>query len=218
MGLQQFEQRLERLVEGAFAKAYRRGLQPVEIGRRLMREMDLHRTVGVHGLVAPNQLTVALAPDDFARFEPFSAALVKELEQAAREHARDEGYKFLGPVTVELQSDSLLRAGTFLVAGEVVAGPEVNQRAALILPSGRKVEMEEDTVAIGRLPGCTIVLDDPNVSRRHAEIRRQGGDAVLVDLGSTNGTLVNGVAVRRHRLEHGDRITLGNTTLVYEAG
>lgn len=216
MGLQQFEQRLERLVEGAFAKAYRRGLQPVEIGRRLMREMDLRRTVGVHGLVAPNRINVALAPEDFARFEPFCAALGKELEQAAREHARDEGYKFLGPLSVELQPDPLLRAGTFVVVGEIVAGPQVDRRAALILPSGRKVAIEQETVVIGRLPGSTVVLDDPNVSRRHAEIRRQGPDAVLVDLGSTNGTVVNGVAVSSHRLEHGDRIKLGNTTLVYE--
>src|SRR3954449_3805990 len=96
MGLQQFERRLERLVEGAFAKAFRSGLQPVELGRRLSREMDLQRTVGVHGLIAPNQSKVALSQDDAGSFASFSDALVRELSEAVREHARD---------TSELQSD-----------------------------------------------------------------------------------------------------------------
>src|SRR5215210_3119550 len=92
MGLQQFERRLERLVEGAFAKAFRSGLQPVEIGRRLPREMDLRRTVGVRGLMAPNHFTVALSPGDLGRFESFSTSLVRELQAAVREHARQESY------------------------------------------------------------------------------------------------------------------------------
>ena len=105
MGLQQFERRLERLVEGTFAKAFRSGLQPVELGRRLSREMDLQRTVGVHGLIAPNQFKVAVSPDDAERFSSFSEALVRELSEAVREHARDEGYHFVGPVVVQLEPD-----------------------------------------------------------------------------------------------------------------
>src|SRR5436305_4294260 len=98
MGLQQFERRLERLVEGVFAKAFRSGLQPVELGRRLAREMDLHRTVGVRGLIAPNHFTVALGESDHERFSSFSESLIRELSDAVREHARDEGYGFVGPV------------------------------------------------------------------------------------------------------------------------
>src|SRR5207253_2541357 len=104
MGLQQFEQRLERLVEGAFAKAFRSGLQPVELARRLTREMDLHRTVGVHGLIAPNHFRVALRPSDSERFQSFADALIRELADAVREHARDERYLFGGPGEVELGS------------------------------------------------------------------------------------------------------------------
>ena len=104
MGLQQFERRLERMVEGAFARAFRGELQPIELGRRLTREMDLHRAVSVRGLVAPNQFEVALSRDDYERFEGFLDALAKELAEAAREHAHAEGYTFLG-VTEELIRD-----------------------------------------------------------------------------------------------------------------
>src|SRR5204862_5615943 len=134
MGLQQFEQRLERLVEGAFAKAFRSGLQPVELGRRLSREMDLQRTVGVHGLMSPNKFKVALSPSDAERFATFSDALVRELSEAVREHARDEGYKFVGPVQVELETDGSLGQGEFLVAGEISEGPGGHAAGSLSLP------------------------------------------------------------------------------------
>jgi hypothetical protein len=100
MGLQQFEERLERLVEGTLAKPFRSNLQPVEIGRRLTREMDLHRRVGVRGLIAPNAFAVTLSPADVSRFSNFIDALSRELSDAAREHARIEGYSFVGPVEV----------------------------------------------------------------------------------------------------------------------
>src|SRR5579862_2634271 len=102
MGLQQFERRLERLVEGAFAKAFRSGLQPVEIGRRLTREMDLLRTVAPRGTLKPNYFTVVVSPADRSRFEPIEAELVSELVGVAKEHARIENYVFLGPVEVDL--------------------------------------------------------------------------------------------------------------------
>ena len=102
MGLQQFEERLERLVEGTLAKPFRSNLQPVEIGRRLTREMDLHRRVGVRGLIAPNAFAVTLSPADVSRFSNFIDALSRELADAAREHARIEGYSFVGPVEVEI--------------------------------------------------------------------------------------------------------------------
>src|SRR2546423_2273513 len=120
MGLQQFERRLERLVEGVFAKAFKSGLQPVEIGRRLVREMDLARTLGVRGTIVPNVFTVAVSTADRARLAgAVEDETLKELAAFAREHARDEGYHFLGPVEVTLETDDNLGEGTFLVAGEV---------------------------------------------------------------------------------------------------
>src|SRR5271156_4797148 len=99
MGLQQFERRLERLVEGVFAKAFRSGLQPVEIGRRLTREMDLRRTVAPRGTLTPNAFTVVLSDYDRDRFAPIEGELIDELVLVAREHAREEGYVFLGRVS-----------------------------------------------------------------------------------------------------------------------
>src|SRR5579859_7849338 len=217
MGLQQFERRLERLVEGVFAKAFRSGLQPVELGCRITREMDLRRTVAPRGTLAPNHFTVAPSEADHQRFAPIEQELVAELVEAAREHARSERYVFLGAVTVELMTDADLTRGMLLVAGEMSAG---DGPAALVLPDARRLTLGTEPVAIGRMPECAIALADPNVSRRHAEVRRAddgGGGYIIVDLGSTNGTKVNGIGVHSHRLQHGDEITVGSTHLRYEA-
>ncbi len=217
MGLRQFEQRLERLVEGVFAKTFRSGLEPVEIARRLTRDMDLHRVIGVNGMIAPNHFEVAISPEDFQKLETYVQALNRELAEAAREHARDQGYSFIGPVTVELERDPSLGAGEFLVVGEIVEAPGGAAVGSVVLPDGRRLSIGEDPISIGRLPECEVVLSDPNVSRRHAEVRREGNDFVVVDLDSTNGTRVNGAGVRERRLVDGDEVTVGSTTLRFEA-
>lgn len=217
MGLQQFEQRLERLVEGAFAKAFRGDLQPVELGRRLTREMDLRRAVTVRGLVAPNSFSVLLAEEDYERFGGFVEVLARELADAAREHARSEGYAFLGPVHVEIGWSEGLSRSTFLISSEVLEGEEA-PAGWVVLPDGRRVAIGEEPVTIGRLPECGIPLSDANVSRRHAELRRVASEVVISDLGSTNGTRVNGVPVREQRLADGDVVTVGITTFRFETG
>src|SRR3974390_2703536 len=176
MGLQQFEQRIERLVEGAFSRGLRGGLQPVEIGRRLTREMDLMRRVGVRGLIAPNAFVVTLSASDPAPFAPFLDARARELGDAAREHARAEGYEFIGPVEVELQSDDTLKPGRYTVRAEMREGAMGLSAASVILPDGTRIALESEPIVVGRMPECTVVLTDPNVSRRHAEIRRSGSD------------------------------------------
>lgn len=216
MGLERFERRLERLVEGTFAKAYRRGLQPIELGRRLTREMDLRRTVGVRRVIAPNAFDVVLSSADMDRFSSFAEELAEELVDAAREHARDEDYGFLGPVEVRLLEDDDLPEGVFEITAQVRPGPGAGPVARLVLPDGSRHPIGDAPVVLGRLPGCDVVLDDPNVSRRHAEIRCDDGQVVLTDLGSTNGTLVNGVPTRSQRLADGDQITLGRTTIAVE--
>ena len=217
MGIRQFEQRLERLVEGVFAKTFRSGLEPVEIARRLTRDMDLHRAMGVNGLMAPNHFAIAISAADLKNFESYSQALLRELSEAVREHARDEGYGFVGPVHVELNEDPSLGAGEFLVASQMQEAPGGAAVGSLSLPDGRRIPVGEDPVSIGRLPECDVVLSDPNVSRRHAEVRRRGNDFVVVDLDSTNGTKVNGAGVRERRLNDGDEIALGGTRIRFEA-
>jgi hypothetical protein len=216
MGLQQFERRLERLVEGVFAKAFKSGLQPVEIGRRLLREMDLGRTLGVRGTIVPNAFTVAVSPADRTRLAPLETETVKELAAFAREHARDEGYQFLGPVQVTLETDANLGEGSFLVGGDVRAAEGGGPVGSLVLPNGDRVPLGDDPLTIGRLAECDLPLGDPNVSRRHAEVRRQDDHFVVVDLGSTNGTRVNGAGVKERALNDGDEISVGGTTMTFE--
>ena len=215
MGIQGFERRLEKLVEGTFGKAFRSGLQPVEVGRKVTRALDAERAVGVDGVpIAPNNIGVYLAPADFERFSAFADALARELAEAAREHARDEGYHFVGPVTVTLVSDDELRAGECDIAAEVHEG---NRVGSLVLPDGRRYPLAEKPVVLGRMSDCDIVLADPRASRQHAEIQPVGHGFVLSDMGSMNGTVVNGTPVREHQLSDGDEIRVGSTVLHFEA-
>ena len=216
MGLQKFEGRLERIVDGTFSKAFRGDLHPVEIGRRLTREMDLKRRLGVHGLLAPNSLVVYLSSADFERFESFLDALVRELEEAAREHARTEEYVFVGPVTVSVVEDPGERRGRFSIESDVHEGPAGLTAASIVLADGERIVLGADPVTIGRLPESTVVVSDPNASRRHAEIRRSGNGVVVIDLDSTNGTRVNGIPVRERTLVDGDEIVVGTTFLRFE--
>jgi hypothetical protein len=215
VGIQGFERRLEKLVEGTFGKAFRSGLQPVEVGRKVTRALDAERAVGVDGVpIAPNNIGVYLAPADFERFSAFADALARELAEAAREHARDEGYHFVGPVTVTLVSDEELRGGECDIAAEVHEG---NRVGSLVLPDGRRYPLAEKPVVLGRMSDCDIVLADPRASRQHAEIQPVGHGFVLSDMGSMNGTVVNGTPVREHQLSDGDEIRVGSTVLHFEA-
>ena len=215
VGLHGFERRLEALVEGVFSRAFRSGLQPVEIGRRLAREMDDQRTVGVHGLIAPNSFRVSLAESDRERFEAFESTLLRELADAARAHARDEGYGFLGQVIVSVETDPALHAGQLAVAGEIVADPD-GRVGTLVTAEGRRIPVADRPVVIGRLSSRDIPLGDPQVSRRHAEVRRDPEGFTVFDLGSTNGTVVNGSPVRERRLSDGDELRIGSATIRFE--
>lgn len=213
-----FENRLERMVEGTFARAFKSGLRPVELGRRLTREMDADRSVDVSGrTIVPNQFTVWLSAGDVERFSAMSERLESELAETAREHARDEGYRFVGPVRVSLAESDRLRTGTFSIDAELAEGEGGLGAGSLILPTRQRVPLGERPLTIGRLPECNITLNDPNVSRHHAEVRPQGNGFVIVDQGSTNGIKVNGVRVTQQVLNDGDQITIGNTRMVFEA-
>lgn len=218
MVLRSVEKRLENLVEGAFGRAFKSGLRPVEMGRKLAREMDLNRTVGVNGRpTVPNHFVIHLSPGDHKGFAAMETALVRELSDAAREHARDEGYAFVGPVRVELEADDRLRTGTFQIESALSEGVGGAGAGSLVLPGGQRIGLTERVLTIGRLPESNITLQDSNASRHHAEIRPSGDGYVVADLGSTNGTLVNGVRVGQHRLDDGDIIQIGNTKMLFEA-
>lgn len=216
MGLRAIERRLERLVEGTFARMFRTGVRPVELGRRLVREMDDHRSIGVNGrVVAPNAFHIRLAPQDHEQLMAMHESLIRELVEAAREHARDENYSFVGPVTIELEATDDLYTGQFSMSAKLAEG--AGRIGTIVLPSGERISLGEFVATIGRLPECTVTLVDTNVSRHHAEIRPDGTKYRVVDLGSTNGTFVNGARVAEHPLADGDVITCGSTKIVFEA-
>ena len=219
MGLQSFEHGVERMVEGVFSRSSRSTIRPVELGRRLLREMDDHRSVDVKGRrIVPNAFSFHLSARDHAGFAEIEQALKTELSEAAREYARDEGYHFVGPVVVDLIVDNRLKPGRFGILSQLrEAGGGVGA-GSLVLPSGERIAIGNRTVSIGRLPDCTVPLNDTNVSRRHAEVRPAGSSYVAVDLGSTNGTKVNGTRIDGERmLNDGDIVSVGGTHLRFEA-
>jgi hypothetical protein len=216
------------MVEGFFATAFRSGLQPVELAKRILREMDAGKSVGVKGVWAPNHFVFTLSSEDAERFQQVEGALVGELKQVVRDAAAERGWGLVGPPEIEFRTDDSLGRGQFgceatLVEGEPEPAPAPSstggEAAIVLLEEGheaRTYQLHKQSVAIGRLPECDIVISDPGASRRHATIRREdGGEYLLTDLGSTNGTLVNDEPVGEHVLSDGDRITIGNTVLEF---
>ena len=230
--LRDFERRLGNLVEGFFATTFRSGLQPVELAKRLLREMDTGRTVGVHEVWAPNHFVFALSPADGEHFEQAEQALVAELKQVIRDAAAERGWGLVGPPEVEFEIDDDLSRGKFRCEASLVEGepepalpaptaPSAGEASIVLLEDERPAKtfrIHKQVVTIGRLPDCDVVIADPGASRRHASIRLEGDDYVLADLGSTNGTLLNDHPVREQVLAVGDRITIGTTELEFRRG
>jgi hypothetical protein len=257
--LRAIESRIEGLFEGVFGRAFRTHVQPVELARKLAKEMDEHRSVSVSRVYVPNEYTLYLSPGDRSQFAAYEGSLVGELQEYLGEHARREGYALLGPPQVLLETDADLAVGEFGIAArltqpddaappparlpepvvvpvpappvavpaaEPVAAtmvyparpePDEPQELASLTVDGRVVPIVTDRVVIGRSRECDVRIEDGNVSRRHAELNRDDGPGwTVVDLGSTNGTEVNGRRItKRTPLDDGDRIAIGGTELVF---
>ena len=219
MGLQSFEDGLGRMVEGVFSRAFKSNVRPIEIGRRLIKEIDSNRTVDMKGRrVVPNQFVVRLAADDQAALADIESALITELAEAVKEYCADENYHLRGPVVVTIEIDQSVNTGRIEVDSSVVKAGASEVVAKVTLPDDRKITLGRDTLIIGRLAECDIAFDDSNVSRRHAEIKAVAGGFAVNDLGSTNGTKVNGVTITFERaLRDGDIISVGSHSIRYEA-
>ncbi|HET6683598.1 MAG TPA: DUF3662 and FHA domain-containing protein [Gaiella sp.] len=264
--LRAIESRIEGLFEGVFGRAFRTNVQPVELARKLAKEMDEHRSVSVSRVYVPNEYTVYLSPGDRSQFAAYEGSLVGELQEYLVEHARREGYATLTPPRVLLETDPDLAIGEFGIAtrvaqpdevaaavGAAAVGPSAPRSVPAALPveapaatvvyrpgdqhgapgepeqpeeerervtltvAGRVVPLSADRVVVGRSRECDVQVEDGNVSRRHFELVHEPPSTwVVVDLGSTNGTEVNGRKVqRRTALDDGDRITIGGTELVF---
>ncbi len=218
MGLRGFERRLEHLVEGTFARVFKSGLTPLEIGRRITREIDVNQTVGVNGAVlVPNHYWVYVSAADHARFVEVATTLTDELAQAARSHINDEKYQVLGPVSVSLVEAEQYPEGRFQVQAQWREGPRDTAPGALRLSNGMRVELGVPPFTVGRIETSSLVLVDANASRNHAVIELRGSRWTLVDLQSTNGTFVNGSRITEHELLPGDAVVFGSTPATFEA-
>jgi len=206
MVLKSVENRLERIFEKTFSRPFKSALQPIEIGSRIVREVDLTRRLSSQGPISPNQVTVWLGPVDAARFDGFQKALVTELEETVRQHAVSEGYSFVGPVVVEIYIDDDLKSGNVEVKTEFVGG---ESQPRLIVSDGRAFNVGERALVIGRSPDIDVVINDSNVSRRHAEVWRTSEGVAIRDLQSTNGTYVNGHRINAVSLSPRDDVTIG---------
>lgn len=214
-----FERRLEHLVEGTFARIFKSGLTPLEIGRRIIREIDAHPSVGVDGTVAvPNHFWVYISSDDHSRFSEVSTTLTAELAEAAREHIRDERYRVLGPVSVTLVEADEYPEGAFQVQAQWREADAGAVPASVVLESGERLDLGQGEFTVGRMIGSSLEVTDANVSRNHAVLRPVLNGWVVVDLGSTNGTTVNGVPVSESHLRSGDRVVFGSTAVTFELG
>jgi Protein of unknown function (DUF3662)/FHA domain len=250
--LRSLESKIATLVEGSFSRAFRSEVRPVEIARKLAREMEEHKSFSVSRTYVPNEYRVFLSPRDRERFADYEDALAGELAGYLLEHARRERLALLSRPVIEFQTDDRLGLGEFGIQTRVVqpvdepggqVAPEASEasgRTMIYSTAGRVVEPLEERAhvqvhtalllfedkrmvvgpagaTLGRSRQCDVVLSDPNVSRQHAEIRPRGGSWVLTDLGSTNGTLLNGRRVDRPEvIKQGDEIELGTSVITFE--
>jgi hypothetical protein len=253
MVLRAIEQKIEALFEGIFGRAFRTNVQPVELARKLAKEMDDHRTISVSRVYVPNEYSVYLSPADRTQFEGYEANLRTELQEYLAEHARREQYALLSTPRVAFETDADLDVGEFGIATRMAQPqdrarredepePQLEPGATMVYKpktpvpteavspaelgmvpevvrltyNGTSRDFDQQKLVIGRSRDCDIQLADANVSRRHAELRQEGASYWIVDLGSTNGTEVNGKRVKRAQLRSGDKIMLGSTEITFD--
>ena len=212
--LDSFEKGLERAVNGAFAKTFRSGVQPLEITSALRRELDTKAAVVSRDrILVPNTLVVRLGAKDYERMRALGSSLVEELTRLTQQHAAEQKYQFGGPLTVRLAEDDSLTEGIIRVdssseQGRVVWSPVVEI-------GGKRHRLVGPRTVIGRGSDADITVDDAGTSRRHVEILWDGERAEVNDLGSTNGSLLNGERVNRAPLPTDSVITIGRTRIVF---
>ena len=234
------ERFFERLVERPSARLFRTRLQPLQILRRIERAMEAERGAEGRAGLVPDQFTVRLHPEDLAALLP-ADEVASDLASGALSFARAHGYALRERPRVTLRPDPRLRPGEVEVetvvspAAEAPAGADAAEGGTRVFEvpvvrapeivldvrepgrAARRVPVAGGQIRIGRAPECELVLRDSRVSRRHARLMGRDGVLVLTDLGSTNGTRVNGHRITEVVLGAGDRVQIGETSLVVEA-
>ena len=212
--LDSFEKGIERAVNGAFAKTFRSGVQPVEIASALRSELDAKAAVVSRDrILAPNTFEVRLAPADHERMGALGSALDRELHQLVETHAREQGYSFAGPVTIAVGPDEKLPTGTVRVDSRTASG-DVSWQGVVEI-DGRRHPLVKSRTVIGRGSDADITIPDAGTSRRHVEILWDGERAMVRDMNSTNGTRLDGEKVTEAALAPDSVVTIGHTRIVF---
>ncbi len=212
--LDSFEKGLERAVNGAFAKTFKSGLQPVEITAALRRELDTKAAVVSRDrILVPNKFTVRLSTVDYDRMSGLGPALIQELVELVQRHATAQRYSFAGGISVALAEDPRLSTGMIDIQSTNVQGA-VTWTPVLEI-NGTRHPITHSRTVIGRGSDADITVDDTGISRKHVEILWDGTRAQVNDLGSTNGSLLNGNPVARAALPPDSVIDIGRTRIVF---
>ncbi|GAA1600585.1 FhaA domain-containing protein [Leucobacter chromiireducens] len=213
--LDSVERGLERAVNGAFARTFRSGVQPVEIASALKRELDIGAVVVDRDrILAPNRFIVRLAPKDADRLIGMGSSLQQELVGVVLKHARRQNYQLMSDPYIELQADESLTTGVLEITATQVEG-SVNWVAAIDV-DGQRHELPRGTTTVGRGSDCGIRITDTAASRKHLEIIWDGSAGIARDLGSTNGSKINGQRFREAALQPGITFTIGQTALTFQ--
>lgn len=228
-GLQRFEQRLEQMISGVFARAFRSAVQPVEISAALQREVDNNAQIlSRQRRLVPNSFHVELSQTDLDRLAPYDTTLAGELTNTLRDHADQQSYVFPGPVKIAFESAEDLTTGRFRVRSSAQAkvssnatDTQVGRAMVLLEVNGVRHPLNPPGIIVGRGTDAGLRINDPGISRQHVEFRIRsahvapGGslDLTVHDLGSTNGMLVDGNKVDQATLHNGSTVKIGNTNL-----
>ncbi|MFE4836784.1 FhaA domain-containing protein [Arthrobacter sp. NPDC056691] len=232
--LDKVERGIEKAVRGVFSTGSKAQVEPVEIASRLRREVD-HKaiTIAAGRTLVPNVFDVLLSDEDFQRAQEWGTPLAEELCDVVINHVRSQGYILQGPVRISFRRDESHRAGDFEIiskteksSGSAPAAPRANVPAApsrqpvrlqpVLDIDGQRYSLNAPSVVLGRSSEADILVDDTGVSRRHLEIQTHDGTTTAVDLGSTNGSYVNGHKVAGSmELTDGSTITMGRTKIIF---
>jgi FHA domain-containing protein len=239
-GLSRFEHKLEELISGAFARAFRSAVQPVEISAALQRECDNNAQIlSRDRRLVPNDFHVELSHADLDRLAPYDTAMADELAMQLQEHADQQSYVFPGPLSIAFEAADDLTTGRFRIRSRAQAKvtgnashTQVTRARAVLEVNGTRHPLQPPGLVIGRGTEADVRINDPGVSRRHVEFvvspgangetAGTGARIEVRDLGSTNGMLVDGHRITQTAVHDGTQVKIGNTTMtvrvVEEAG
>lgn len=219
-----FERGVENAVAGVFSKAFRSELKPVEIASALRKRMDEEAATLKRGrTLAPNDFVVILSPSDYEHVEQWGLeALEKELIDNLTEYATEEDYVLVGPLRIAFNTDDSLKTGSIRVTSSTKRGSVAPATASgsngaypLIEIGTNRYLLTGTVTVIGRGSDCDIIVDDTGISRQHLELRVTPNGVIATDMGSTNGSFVEGHRISAATLVDGNTITIGRTNIMF---